>query len=177
MTLNEIYYRLQLLSSVPTDGLPGAAMAELMLLRARHARTVNDYFKLMEEAETQLKEEEKYAPLKEKEAEEYRNKQTGRFEGIEAEEGDSEEARELKALIREFEEAKVKMRMDAAEEDRYKPIGVLSEATFAAICEVAMAQRTVPGVPDHTGKRPDLPAELLLADLAAVIEADSKPKK
>ena len=151
MTLNDIYFRLQLLDCIPTKGLPGAALAEIMLLRAKHTRPLNDYHKLMEEAESKLRDEEKYAPLKEEEA-------------------------DNADLKKELEEAVMKMRMDAATEDRYQPLGALSEQTYAAICDAAMSLGTVKGIPDVEGNRPDIPAEFFLAQLAEIIESDRVKK-
>lgn len=177
LSINEIYNRSLLLNAAPTKGLPGAAMAELMLLRAKHARPVADFFKLMEEATQKLRDDEKYAALNEKEAAEYFDQRLMRYTNIEAKEEDSNDTRELKQLMAEFNETDAKMRDEAAREKKYKPVGVLTEATFAAICEAVMAQGTVPGMADEKGQTRDIPAEMFLTGLAAVIEADSKPKK
>lgn len=175
MTLNDIHYRYMLLDAIPTKGLPGSAIAEVLLLRARHDRPLVDYRRQMNETAQALKDDEKYASLKGEAVAQYEKE--GKLKTLEPSDDDPEELIEIKKLLKEYEEAVMKMRIDASNEDCYKPIGVLSNATLAAVCDVVMAQGVIKCLPDEKGKFREVPAELFLADLAAVIEADSKPKK
>lgn len=175
MTLNDYYHRYRLLGFIPTKNLPGSAIADIMLLRAKLLQPIAEHEKLMGEMTQKLRDDEKYALLKEEAALEYDKE--GKLKNLEVSDDDPEDLREIKELLKDFNEVVQKMITDARKEDRYMPVGVLSEATYAAICDVVMPLDTLTSEPDLDGNCIETPVKNVISGLAVIMVADTKPKK